>query len=197
MKRYTVGKVPSINELRFTMNVLKREGAGERRSASQDTQLTDDSVQPFESKGGLGMWSGNRYRSVVFSVCAFLSLPIIGSTLAFGEEASDAEPVLETREVIISATKAEIPVKQVTSAVEVITGDQMQQRKLKTVVEALRWAQGLSVNSKRRTWYGSRRADARGTPEQTLVMIDGAIVNSAYDRQLRFREFDDRQYRPD
>ena len=28
------------------------EGAGERRSASQETQLTDVSTQPFESKGG-------------------------------------------------------------------------------------------------------------------------------------------------
>jgi len=28
------------------------EGAGERRSASQDTQLIDVSIQPFESKGG-------------------------------------------------------------------------------------------------------------------------------------------------
>jgi vitamin B12 transporter len=125
------------------------------------------------------MWSGNRYRSVVFSVCAFFSIPIIGSTLAFGEEASDTKPVLETREVIISATKAEIPVKQVTSAVEVITGDQMQQRKLKTVVEALRWAQGLSVNQ---SGGPGTAVDVRmrgGTPEQTLVMIDGAIVNSA------------------
>lgn len=112
-------------------------------------------------------------------MCAFLSFPVIWSTVAFGEEASDAEPVLETREVIVSATKTEIPVKQVTSAVEVITGDQMQQRKVKTVAEALRWAQGLSVNQ---SGGPGTTVDVRmrgGTPEQTLVMIDGAIVNSA------------------
>jgi vitamin B12 transporter len=125
------------------------------------------------------MQSGNRCRSVLFSMCAFLSFPVIWSTVAFGEEASDAEPVLETREVIVSATKTEIPVKQVTSAVEVITGDQMQQRKVKTVAEALRWAQGLSVNQ---SGGPGTTVDVRmrgGTPEQTLVMIDGAIVNSA------------------
>jgi vitamin B12 transporter len=125
------------------------------------------------------MQSGRWYRFVLFSVSAFLSFPVIGSTVAFGEEPSDTEPVLETREVIISATKTEIPVKQVTSAVEVITGDQMQQRKVKTVAEALRWAQGLSVNQ---SGGPGTAVDVRmrgGTPEQTLVMIDGAIVNSA------------------
>ena len=50
---------------------------------------------------------------------------------------------IETPEVIMSATKTQIPVKEVTSAVEVITGEQMQQRKVRTVAEALRWAQGL------------------------------------------------------
>ncbi len=140
------------------------------------------------------MWSGNWYRSVLLFACALLIIPVMGPTAAFSEEASDTtpvlettgveetsdtQPVLETREVIISATKTEIPVKQVTSAVEIITGEQMQQRKLQTVVEALRWAQGLSV-----TQSGGPGALAEvrmrgGTPEQTLVMIDGAIVNSA------------------
>jgi vitamin B12 transporter len=98
---------------------------------------------------------------------------------AFGEEPAETEPVLETREVVISATKTPVPVSQVTSAVEVITGEQMQQRKLKTVAEALRWAQGLAVNQ---SGGPGTNVDVRirgGTPEQTLVLIDGAIVNSA------------------
>jgi vitamin B12 transporter len=95
------------------------------------------------------------------------------------DETSETQPVLETREVIISATKTEIPIKEVTSAVEVITGEQMQQRKLQTVVEALRWAQGLSVNQSGGPGTLAEVRMRGGTPEQTLVMIDGAIVNSA------------------
>jgi vitamin B12 transporter len=98
---------------------------------------------------------------------------------AYGEEPAETEPVLETREVVISATKTPVPISHVTSAVEVITGEQMQQRKLKTVAEALRWAQGLSVNQ---SGGPGTAVDVRmrgGTPEQTLVLIDGAIVNSA------------------
>ena len=125
------------------------------------------------------MQSGNRYRSVLFSVCALLSFPVIWSVTAFGEAPAETEPVIETREVVISATKTPVPVSQVTSAVEIITGEQMQQRKVKTVAEALRWAQGLAVNQ---SGGPGTAVDVRmrgGTPEQTLVLIDGAIVNSA------------------
>ena len=62
---------------------------------------------------------------------------------------ADKMDVIETREVVVSATKTPIPVTQVTSAVEVITEEQMQQRKVKTVAEALRWAQGLAVSKRR------------------------------------------------
>jgi len=92
---------------------------------------------------------------------------------------SDRSEVLEAPEVVISATKTEIPIKHVTSAVEVMTGEQMEQRRVRTVAEALRWAQGLAVfqSGGPGTTVGVRMRG--GTPEQTLVLIDGAIVNSA------------------
>lgn len=102
-------------------------------------------------------------------------------TVASAKEGTtvDQTEELETPEVIVSATKTPIPVKEVTSAVEVISGEQMQQRKLRTVAEALRWAQGLAVFQ---SGGPGTVVDVRmrgGTPEQTLVLIDGAIVNSA------------------
>jgi len=101
--------------------------------------------------------------------------PLFAQQVAIAEE----EEIIETREVIVSATKTEIPAKQVTSAVEVMTGEQIQQRNVKTVAEALRWAQGLAVFQ---SGGPGTAVDVRmrgGTPEQTLVLIDGAIVNSA------------------
>ena len=53
----------------------------------------------------------------------------------------------ETDEVVVSASKTRQPVSHVTSAVEVITGEQMQKRNLKTVAEALRLATGMAVFS--------------------------------------------------
>jgi vitamin B12 transporter len=93
--------------------------------------------------------------------------------------AGDQSEVIETPEVFISATKTETPIKQVTSAVEIITGEQMQQRKIRTVVEALRWAQGLAVFQNGGPGTLAEVRMRGGTPEQTLVLIDGAIVNSA------------------
>ena len=100
---------------------------------------------------------------------------------AFAQDIAMAEQqeTVEAPEVVVSATKTAIPAKQVTSAVEVITGEEMQQRKVKTVAEALRWAQGLSVNQSGGLGTSVDVRMRGGTPEQTLVLIDGAIVNSA------------------
>ncbi|MEQ1680306.1 MAG: TonB-dependent receptor [Nitrospira sp.] len=102
------------------------------------------------------------------------------------EVAMADQPELHAPDVVISATKTEIPAKQVTSAVEVITGEDLQQRKIRTVAEALRWAQGLSVlqTGGLGTSVGVRMRG--GTPQQTLVLIDGAIVNSGTEGSYDF-----------
>ena len=113
-------------------------------------------------------------------VIRFASIVGIAASLVVGTPSSGrAEEEVQTKEVVVSATKTEIPVKQVTSAVEIITGEQLQQRRVKTVAEALRLAQGLAVFQ---SGGPGTSVDVRmrgGTPEQTLVLIDGAIVNSA------------------
>ena len=81
----------------------------------------------------------------------------------------DQPEVIETPEVFISATKTETPVKHVTSAVEIISGEQMQQRKMKTVVEALRLAQGLAVFQSGGPGTLAQVRMRGGTPQQTLV----------------------------
>jgi len=98
---------------------------------------------------------------------------------------ADQPDVIEVPDVVVSATKTEIPAKQVTSAVEVITGEELERKKIKTVIDALRLAQGVFATSS-----GGPGTEAsvkmRGAfARHTLVMIDGVIVNSpttgAYD----------------
>jgi len=107
---------------------------------------------------------------------------------AGAEEATsgDQPEVIETPEVFISATKTETPIKHITSSVEIITGEQMQQRKIKSVVEALRLAQGLAVFQSGGPGTLAQVRMRGGTPQQTLVLIDGAIVNSATDGAYNF-----------
>ena len=112
------------------------------------------------------------------AVAACIS-PIAWVSFVFGEEPMEAEPIVETREVVVSATKTPVPISQVTSAVEVITGEELEQKKLKTVADALRLAQGVAVLS---NGGPGREATVRirgGSNTHTLVLIDGAIVNSA------------------
>ena len=125
------------------------------------------------------MQSGNGYRSVVFSVCAFLSVPVIWSVTAFGEEPTETEPVLETREVVISATKTPVPISHLTSAVEVITEEDLKRRQSKTVVDALRLSQGLTVFSNGGPGSSASVRIRGSNADQVLVLIDGAIMNSA------------------
>ena len=108
--------------------------------------------------------------------CRFIfSFPSLAQEVAM----ADQQEVVEAPDVVVSATKTPLSAKQVTSAVEVITGEDLQQRKVRTVSEALRWAQGLSINQSGGFGTVANVRMRGGTPEQTLVLIDGAIVNSA------------------
>ncbi|MGZ8381637.1 MAG: TonB-dependent receptor, partial [Nitrospira sp.] len=123
----------------------------------------------------------------VFYVCAFVLWIFARVSPTSAQEVAMADqPELQAPDVVISATKTEIPAKQVTRAVEVITGEDLQQRKIRTVAEALRWASGLAVfqSGGLGTTVGVRMRG--GTPQQTLVLIDGAIVNSATEGSYDF-----------
>lgn len=122
-----------------------------------------------------------RYVVCVYAVGVFAPCLNVTPPSAFAQDIAmaDQQEAIEVPDVVVSATKTDVPAKQVTSAVEVITGEEMQQRNVRTVAEALRWAQGLSINQ---SGGLGTTVDVRmrgGTPEQTLVLIDGAIVNSA------------------
>ena len=102
----------------------------------------------------------------------------IGGTDALGEEGREAEPVHHLEEVVVTATKTPVPLKEVTSAIQMITEEELQRQQIKTVADALRLSQGLAV-------FGSGGPGTEvtvrirgGSPSQTLVLIDGAIVNS-------------------
>ena len=125
------------------------------------------------------MQLGTQYRFVLLSLCAFFSFSVMWSVAAFSEEPADTEPVLETREVVISATKTPVPVTHLTSAVEVITEEDLQRRRVKTVADALRLAQGLTVFSNGGPGTSTSVRIRGGNSDQVLVLIDGAIMNSA------------------
>ena len=61
-----------------------------------------------------------RVGAILFGL-AVLSHPVSAEEVAKAELSESADAI-QTPDVVVSATKTEIPIKQVTSAVEVITG---------------------------------------------------------------------------
>ena len=113
-----------------------------------------------------------------FFICFFLHVLFIPA-VAFGESSTTSSDVQVLDPVVVSATKTPVPLRQVTSAVEVWTEEDLQQRQIKTVVEALRLSQGAAVFQNGGPGGSTTVRIRGGSSNQTLVLIDGAIVNSS------------------
>ncbi|MEY4705940.1 MAG: hypothetical protein RL042_2145, partial [Nitrospirota bacterium] len=124
------------------------------------------------------MQSSRWYRCVLSCALTVLISPIPWSASVFAQEPAEAEPILETREVVVSATKTPIPVSHLTSAVEVITGEELERKKIKMVIDALRLAQGVFASSSGGPGTEASVRMRGAQSKHTMVLIDGAIVNS-------------------
>ena len=98
---------------------------------------------------------------------------------SFGQFSSDEPDVQELDRIVVSATKTPVPIRQVASAVEVWTEEELQRRKIKTVLDALRLSQSTAVLQSGGPGTIATVRIRGGKSEQTLVLIDGAIVNAA------------------
>lgn len=116
--------------------------------------------------------------SVYFMLCCAMSVPPVWTAVASAEEPVEPEPIVFAEEVVVSATKTPLPVSHVTSAVEVITAEDMKRQNIRSVVDALRLAQGVAVFSNGGPGTEVTARIRGGSANQTLVLIDGAIVNS-------------------
>lgn len=96
-------------------------------------------------------------------------------TISSGAEPKQEE-VLEP--VVVTATRIETPLEQVTTSITVITEDEIREQQAETVLEVLRNVPGLDV-----VQTGSRGSSTsifiRGSnSNQVLVLVDGMEVNS-------------------
>jgi vitamin B12 transporter len=109
-------------------------------------------------------------RSVLLaSVAGFAALPAFAQTAPL--------PPVQLEEITVSANLTPTPTKAAGSAVTIITGEELQQRQIRYVSDALRTVPGVSVN--RTGGYGGlTQVRIRGSEaNHTLVLIDGIEVN--------------------
>ncbi len=126
----------------------------------------------------------NCLRCRVFLFCV-LSI-FITPSFSFGDSTQDSREVEILDPYVVSATKTPVPLSHVTSAVQVITGEQLQQRKIRNVVDALRLGTGLAVFSNGGTGTLASVRVRGGGSSQTLVLVDGVFVNSATTGDFNF-----------
>ena len=103
---------------------------------------------------------------------------LVGLAMALCSSAAAAEEqVAKLDEMVVTATRDEVPIEQVGSSITVITAKEIEQQQKQTVAEALRMVPGLDVV--RSGGVGQavsifmRGADSR----HTLVLIDGVELN--------------------
>ncbi|NKB82491.1 MAG: TonB-dependent receptor [Nitrospirales bacterium] len=126
-----------------------------------------------------------RYRhSILFSLLFALSQSV--PLIAYAVDDPPSANVQRLDPVIVSATKTPVPASQVTSAVEVITEKDFERRGDRTIVDALRLSQGMSSLSNGPSGSTNTVRLRGGSAAQTLVLIDGAIMNSATLGQFNF-----------
>lgn len=105
-----------------------------------------------------------------YAVALGLVLAVCGSALA-------EEKTAQLGEVVVTATRDEVPIEQVGSSITVVTAKEIEQQQKRTVADALRMVPGLDVVRSGATGGSTsifmRGADAR----HTLVLINGVEVN--------------------
>lgn len=98
---------------------------------------------------------------------------------AFSLDPQDSEPVQELQPVVVTATKTPVPFSKLTSAVEVISEGDIQKQNARLLTDALQLGQSLAVFTSGGPGSNATARIRGGSAEQTLIFIDGALVNSA------------------
>jgi vitamin B12 transporter len=132
--------------------------------------------------------------SASFRAGVGISFALASLSLVTGARAQDASPppiVIQTPITVIGATRVPTPEDQLGTSVTVITGDQIEQKQLRTLPEVLQDVPGLNV-VQNGSPGGIADVFMRGTnPNHTKVLIDGIDVSdpSAANGEVDFSQF--------
>ena len=134
-------------------------------------------------------------RSVWFYLCgarapAFV-LVVLTPLICFGEEASPTPTSgeAEIEQVVVSATRFEIPLDQSPASMSVISSEELEQKQIQRVGDALREVPGVSVVQ---TGTAGQLTSVfmRGLPSEDMqVLLDGIPINQGLSGAMNFADF--------
>lgn len=116
----------------------------------------------------------NTFFSVI-SLCAVFSNQIFAQNKTGGKV--DSTKVYQSPEIVVTATKIETPYDEIASTITVLHADELEQKQIQTVADALQLVPGLSIVNTggigRATSVFFRGANS----DHTLVLVDGVELN--------------------
>ena len=104
---------------------------------------------------------------------------VVSTARAQNKAEIDSLPTQKLQEVIISSNRLEIPLRQNSKTVQILTADQIRQSGVTHVVDLLQQIAGVDI---KRRGAGATQADLNirgGTFDQTLLLIDGIKLDDA------------------
>ncbi|MCA9471667.1 MAG: TonB-dependent receptor [Nitrospirales bacterium] len=125
------------------------------------------------------MWLRDDQIRVVLRFFWVLPACVFFPCMVFAASEPDPEVIQKLEPVVVTDTKTPTPISEVTSAVEMITEEDIRRRNDRTLVDALGLSQGAAIFSTGGYGGTSTFRIRGGASGQTLVLIDGAIINSA------------------
>ena len=121
------------------------------------------------------------FGAVVWRACAVYMVVCCGSA-----HAQSATPAAPLERVIISASRTEATLAESGSAISIITGEELEQRQIRLVSDALRAVPGIAVSrlgpAGSLTQVRIRGAEAN----HTVVLIDGVKINDPFTSEVDF-----------
>jgi vitamin B12 transporter len=117
-----------------------------------------------------------------------LALPAIHAQDALTSTSTDQEETAESEPVVVSATRFDIPLDQSPASVSVISSEDLEQKQIERVSDALRQVPGLSVVQ---TGVAGQLTSVftRGLrSEHTQVLIDGVPINQGLQGAFNFAD---------
>ncbi len=100
--------------------------------------------------------------------------------------AQSAAPTTTTGPVVVSATREPIPAADVGSTVSIITGEELEQRQIRLVSDALRAVPGVAVTRSGPVGALSQVRIRGAESNQTVVLVDGVKLNDPFTGEVDF-----------
>src|SRR6056300_1805471 len=110
----------------------------------------------------------------------FSSLFFVFGTFLYSQSSVDSLPkTQQLSEVVISSSRIEIPLKESSRTIQIISSEQLKSSGVITAVEALQFVSGIDIRQRGVTGMQADLYIRGGNFDQTLLLIDGIKLDDA------------------